>query len=148
MLAHMVWNCALNTGSLRMSDLCFIANSSSLLLKVTSWSFICCRAALRTSSPADLNCSCAATEAVVDRQHGGLEGTGLGRLQSCLQPYQKRLLSAFKQQVQVQGAKYQGGDVVLLLHWILPFDAPWPAHPAEVQQCQVAFSCWLCAVCY
>jgi hypothetical protein len=58
MLAHMVWNCALNTGSRRMSDLCFIANSSSLLLKVTSWSFICCSAARRTSSPADLNCSC------------------------------------------------------------------------------------------
>lgn len=58
MLAHMVWNCALNTGSRRMSALCFIANSSSFDLKVISWSFICCSAARRTSSPADLNCSC------------------------------------------------------------------------------------------
>jgi hypothetical protein len=44
--------------------LCCSANSSSFDLNSTSWSFICCRLARRTSSPVLRYCSCGCGQAV------------------------------------------------------------------------------------
>jgi hypothetical protein len=64
-LAHIWWNCALKTGSRRISSLCLRANSSSEARNTASWSFMACRLAALTSSPTDLYCSCAQSGGVV-----------------------------------------------------------------------------------
>lgn len=57
-LTHMVWNCARNTGSFRMSDRYCCAKASSLVRKVAICSFICARLLVFTCSPVALYRSC------------------------------------------------------------------------------------------